>query len=287
LEISQDRLFEKQFLSGLGIATAPYAQVDDAGALARAVAQLGRPSILKTRRFGYDGKGQTIVREGSDLAVTFRSLGSAAILEGVVPFVKEVSVVAARGLDGAFAAFDICENQHEHHILSLTRVPARLSPAAAEAAIAIAQKIAEALDYEGVIGVEMFVTEAPDRAGVPQQSIIVNELAPRVHNSGHWTQDGALTSQFEQHIRAICGWPLGSTQRCGPMVEMRNLIGDEINAWRDILRDPAAHLHLYGKAEARAGRKMGHVTKILTKIGEDGVKEEGEPGKPATGSKIS
>jgi 5-(carboxyamino)imidazole ribonucleotide synthase len=288
LEISQDRLLEKQFLSGLGIATAPFAQVDDAGALARAVAQIGRPSILKTRRFGYDGKGQTIVREGSDLAVTFRSLGGGtAILEGVVPFVKEVSVVAARGLDGAFAAFDLCENQHEHHILSVTRVPALLSPAAAEAAIAMAQKIAEALDYEGVIGVEMFVTEAPNVDGVLQQSIIVNELAPRVHNSGHWTQDGAVTSQFEQHIRAICGWPLGSTQRCGPVIEMRNLIGDDIKAWRDILGDPSAHLNLYGKTEARPGRKMGHVTKILTKITEDGTGGNQKQANLQHGCKIS
>jgi 5-(carboxyamino)imidazole ribonucleotide synthase len=264
LATSQDRLVEKQFLTGLGIATAPYAQVDDAGALARAVAQVGRPSILKTRRFGYDGKGQTILREGSDLAVTFRSLGGvAAILEGVVPFIKEVSVVAARGLDGTFAAYDVCENQHDHHILSVTRAPAELSPEAAETAVGIARRIAEALDYEGVIGVEMFVTEAPDRAGVPRQSITVNELAPRVHNSGHWTEDGAETSQFEQHIRAICGWPLGSTQRRGEMVEMRNLIGEDILAWREILQDPTAHLHLYGKAEARPGRKMGHVTKVI------------------------
>jgi 5-(carboxyamino)imidazole ribonucleotide synthase len=264
LETSQDRLVEKQFLSGFGIATAPFAQVDDAEGLARALAQLGTPSILKTRRFGYDGKGQTIVREGADLAATFQSLGGvAAILEGVVPFVKEVSVVAARGLDGAFAAFDICENQHEHHILSVTRAPAHLSAEAAEAAIAIARKIAEALDYEGVIGVEMFVTETPGENGAARQSIIVNELAPRVHNSGHWTQDGAVTSQFEQHIRAICGWPLGSTQRCGPTIEMRNLIGDDVDAWREILQDPTAHLHLYGKTEARAGRKMGHVTKII------------------------
>jgi len=266
LETSQDRLLEKQFLSGLGIATAPYAQVDDAGALARAVAQLGRPSILKTRRFGYDGKGQTVVREGSDLAVTFRSLGGvAAILEGVVPFVKEVSVVAARSPDGGFAAYDVCENQHEHHILSVTRAPADLSPEAAATAVAIAQKIAEALDYEGVIGVEMFVTEVPDPTGTMQQVISVNELAPRVHNSGHWTQDGAVTSQFEQHIRAICGWPLGSAARCGPLIEMRNLIGDDNLGWHDILQDPDAHLHLYGKAEARPGRKMGHVTKIISK----------------------
>ncbi len=134
---------------------------------------------------------------------------------------------------------------------------------AAEAAVGTARRIAEALDYEGVIGVEMFVTETPDRTGAIRQAIVVNELAPRVHNSGHWTQGGALTSQFEQHIRAICGWPLGSTQRCAPTVEMRNLIGDEVHAWREILRDPSAHLHLYGKTEARPGRKMGHVTKLI------------------------
>jgi 5-(carboxyamino)imidazole ribonucleotide synthase len=264
LATSQDRLFEKQFLSGLGIATAPYAQVDDAGALARAVAQLGRPSILKTRRFGYDGKGQIVLREGSDLAVTFRSLGGGpAILEGVVPFIKEVSVVAARGLDGSFAAFDVCENQHEHHILSVTRAPALLTPEAAAKAFEITRQIADALDYEGVIGVEMFVVEAPAGHGAPREDIIVNELAPRVHNSGHWTQDGAITSQFEQHIRAICGWPLGSTKLTGASVEMHNLIGDDIDAWREILQDPAAHLHLYGKTEARPGRKMGHVVKVI------------------------
>jgi len=259
LATTQDRLTEKQFLNDLGVATAPFMQVDDAGALARAVAQLGRPSILKTRRFGYDGKGQTVLREGSDLATSFRSLGNVpCILEGVVPFIKEVSVVAARGLDGTFAAFDVCENHHEHHILSLTTVPASLSPEASATALETAKKIAAALDYEGVIGVEMFVTEQ----GSAQQ-IIVNELAPRVHNSGHWTERGALTSQFEQHVRAICGWPLGSTKRCGEKVEMRNLIGDDVEKWQEILQDPANHLHLYGKAEARPGRKMGHVTKVF------------------------
>jgi len=260
LATTQDRLVEKEFLNSLGIATAPFMQVDDAGALARAVAQLGRPSILKTRRFGYDGKGQTVLREGSDLATAFRSLGGLpCILEGVVPFIKEVSVVAARGLDGTFAAYDVCENQHEHHILSLTTAPASLSPEATKAALETAQKIASALDYEGVIGVEMFVTEQQGA----QQQIIVNELAPRVHNSGHWTDGGALTSQFEQHVRAICGWPLGSTKRCGERVEMRNLIGDDVEKWPEILQDPANHLHLYGKTEARPGRKMGHVTKIF------------------------
>jgi len=259
LATTQDRLIEKEFLNSLGIATAPFVPVDDAGALARAVAQLGRPSILKTRRFGYDGKGQTVLREGSDLATAFRSLGGGpCILEGVVPFIKEVSVVAARGLDGTFAAYDVCENQHEHHILSLTTAPASLSPEATKTALETAHKIAAALDYEGVIGVEMFVTEQ----GSGQQ-IIVNELAPRVHNSGHWTDGGALTSQFEQHVRAICGWPLGSAKRCGEKVEMRNLIGDDVEKWHEILQDPANHLHLYGKAEARPGRKMGHVTKVF------------------------
>ena len=261
LAASQDRLVEKEFLSSLGIATAFYAQVDDAGALARAVAQLGRPSILKTRRFGYDGKGQAMLREGSDLASTFRSLGGApAILEGIVPFSKEISIVAARGQDGEFAAFDVCENVHDHQILSTSRAPARVAPATATEAVEIAQRIADALDYVGVLAVEMFVSRDPDGRG---EAIRVNEIAPRVHNSGHWTLGGAATSQFEQHIRAICGWPLGSCRRIGERVEMRNLIGADANGWAEILRDPTARLHLYGKREARAGRKMGHVTRVI------------------------
>ncbi|HEY8579646.1 MAG TPA: 5-(carboxyamino)imidazole ribonucleotide synthase, partial [Beijerinckiaceae bacterium] len=227
LATTQDRLTEKEFLQSLGVATAPFLPVQDAGGLARAVAQLGRPSILKTRRFGYDGKGQAMVREGSDLAVVFRSLGGQpSILEGVVPFAREVSVVAARGLDGSFAAWDVCENQHEHHILSLTRAPARIRPETAAAAIAITRKVADALGYVGVITVEMFVVE---EGGA--ESLVVNEIAPRVHNSGHWTIDASVTSQFEQHVRAICGWPLGSTQRHGA-VEMRNLIGPDAHRWR-------------------------------------------------------
>jgi 5-(carboxyamino)imidazole ribonucleotide synthase len=258
LATCQDRLVEKEFLEANGIATAPYARVDDAGALARAVAKLGRRSILKTRRFGYDGKGQVMLREGSDLAVTFRALGSLpAILEAVVPFEMEVSVVAARGADGTFAAYDVCENIHDNHILKLTRAPARLDAAATAEAVRMAQVIADALDYVGVLAVEMFVV--PDRGGT---RLLVNEIAPRVHNSGHWTQDGALTSQFEQHIRAIAGWPLGATRRHGAMVEMQNLIGEEIGAYREILREAGACLHIYGKREARPGRKMGHVTRI-------------------------
>jgi 5-(carboxyamino)imidazole ribonucleotide synthase len=255
LALTQDRLVEKNFISGLGIEVAPYAQVDDPGAMARAVARIGRPSILKTRRFGYDGKGQTLVREGADLAVAFRTLGGQpAILEGFVPFACEVSVVAARGLDGEFVAWEIGRNTHEQHILATTTVPAGLSDDLRAQAFDITRKIAEALDYVGVLAVEMFLVEGPNGA-----RLLVNEIAPRVHNSGHWTLDGAATSQFEQHVRAICGFPLGSTQAHGP-AEMRNLIGDDILRWRDYLAQKGACLHLYGKSEARPGRKMGHVT---------------------------
>jgi 5-(carboxyamino)imidazole ribonucleotide synthase len=258
LGVSQDRLTEKTFMAELGLATAPFCAVDDAGGLARAVAQIGRPAILKTRRLGYDGKGQASVREGSDLASVFRSLGGPCILEGMVNFEREISVIAARGRNGDFAAYDVGENEHVQHILSRTMVPARLSPPIAAAAIGIARTIADALDYVGVIAVELFV--ARDAANQPV--LIVNEIAPRVHNSGHWTLDGALTSQFEQHIRAICGWPLGSTTRHG-RVEMRNLIGQDIDLWPEFLAQSGACVHLYGKGEARPGRKMGHVTWIV------------------------
>jgi 5-(carboxyamino)imidazole ribonucleotide synthase len=265
LAVCQDRLAEKEFLTAAGVRAAPYMRVDDAGALARAIAQIGRPSILKTRRFGYDGKGQVLVREGADLAVTFRTLGGApAILEAVVPFSKEISVVAARGPSGEFAAYDVCENSHENHILKSTRVPARLPPEVAAEAVRLTRVIADALVYCGVITVEMFVTGGP---GDGPLELLVNEIAPRVHNSGHWTLDGAVTSQFEQHIRAIAGWPLGAASRYGAetggQVEMDNLIGGDVLAWAKILGEPGASLHLYGKADARPGRKMGHVTRIV------------------------
>jgi 5-(carboxyamino)imidazole ribonucleotide synthase len=264
LGVCQDRLAEKEFLAAAGVRTAPHMRVDDAGALARAVAQIGRPSILKTRRYGYDGKGQVLVREGADLAVTFRTLGAVpAILEAVVPFSMEISVVAARGKDGAFAAYDVCENSHENHILKTTRVPARLPPETAAEAVRLARVIADAIDYCGVLAVEMFVTGGE---GSPLE-LFVNEIAPRVHNSGHWTLDGAITSQFEQHIRAIAGWPLGAPDRrcvlAGAHIEMENLIGGEVLGWANIVAEPAAKLHLYGKAEARPGRKMGHVTRVV------------------------
>jgi len=259
LALTQDRLVEKDFVRGLGIATADFADVTDVESLARAVARLGRPSILKTRRFGYDGKGQTQIRDGVDLAQAFASLGGApCILEGFVPFTKEVSVVAARGLDGEFRAWDVCENVHEHHILATTTAPAAISDATARAAIDMARSIAEAADYVGVIAVELFVVS--DAKG---ERLVVNEIAPRVHNSGHWTLDGAVTSQFEQHMRAVAGMPLGSTRRHGRQVIMRNLIGADADTWADILAQDGDCLHLYGKTESRPGRKMGHVTRIV------------------------
>jgi 5-(carboxyamino)imidazole ribonucleotide synthase len=266
LAVCQDRLAEKEFLAAAGVKAAPYMQVDDAGALARAIAQIGRPSILKTRRFGYDGKGQVLVREGADLAVTFRTLGGApAILEAVVPFSKEISVVAARGPSGEFAAYDVCENVHENHVLKSTRVPARLAPELAAEATRLTRVIADALVYCGVITIELFVTGGQGDDGPLE--LLVNEIAPRVHNSGHWTLDGAATSQFEQHIRAIAGWPLGAAGRhgaeAGGHVEMDNLIGEDVLAWAKILGEPGASLHLYGKADARPGRKMGHVTRTV------------------------
>ena len=256
---TQDRLIEKTFLNELGIETAPFVGVDDAGALARVIAQIGRPAILKTRRFGYDGKGQITLRDGSDIGAAFRTLrGAAAILEGMVPFTKEISVVAARGWDGVFRAYDICENRHANGILDVTHAPAAVGQTTADAARAIAERIAEALGYVGVLAVEMFVVSRENG-----EAVVVNEIAPRVHNSGHWTLDGAITSQFEQHIRAVAGWPLGSTRRHGARAEMRNLIGHDADAWRELAAQDGACLHLYGKDEARAGRKMGHVTRVF------------------------
>jgi 5-(carboxyamino)imidazole ribonucleotide synthase len=207
-----------------------------------------------------------LVREGADLAVTFRTLGGApAILEAVVPFSKEISVVAARGPSGEFAAYDVCENVHENHVLKSTRVPARLAPELAAEATRLTRVIADALVYCGVITIELFVTGGQGDDGPLE--LLVNEIAPRVHNSGHWTLDGAATSQFEQHIRAIAGWPLGAASchgaEAGGHVETENLIGADVLAWAKILGEPGASLHLYGKADARPGRKMGHVTRIV------------------------
>jgi 5-(carboxyamino)imidazole ribonucleotide synthase len=258
LATTQDRLEEKTFVASLSIRTAPFRKVSNAGELAQALDELGPPAVLKTRRFGYDGKGQAILREGDDPEAAFAALGRApCILEGFVPFEREVSVVAARTADGAFAAYDLCANEHRDHILACTRVPAGVSGELEREAVDIARRIADALDYVGVLAVEMFLIE---EGGAPH--VVVNEIAPRVHNSGHWTIEGAVTSQFEQHIRALCGFPLGSPSRLG-RVAMENLVGDEVAAWPEILADPAARLHLYGKSRARPGRKMGHVTRVF------------------------
>jgi 5-(carboxyamino)imidazole ribonucleotide synthase len=258
LTITQDRLTEKSFVAGLGIATAPFHAVSSEASLEAALNALGRPAVLKTRRFGYDGKGQVLIGPNVEPRDALASIGRApAILEGYVNFSREVSVVAARTLDGGFAAYDVCENSHRDHILDVTRVPAQLTDRAAAKALDAARRIAEALDYVGVLAVEMFVV-GPD--GDP--GILVNEIAPRVHNSGHWSIEGAATSQFEQHVRAICGWPLGDPSRLG-RIEMMNLIGDDVGRWHTVAAEPGAHLHLYGKGKARPGRKMGHVTRIF------------------------
>ena len=257
LETTQDRLAEKNFVTRLGISTAPYEDVSSVQTLAAALDRLGRPAVLKTRRFGYDGKGQAIIREGQDLAEVWHALGDpSAILEAFIPFEREVSVIAARGADGDVACYDVTENEHRDHILKYSRVPAAIPPALADEARRIATRIAEALDYVGVLAVEMFALK-----GATGQSLLVNEIAPRVHNSGHWTLDGASVSQFEQHIRAIAGWPLAAVIRHGD-VTMTNLIGDDVFGYANWLTVPGATVHLYGKSEARPGRKMGHVTEV-------------------------
>ena len=255
LAITQDRLSEKTFVAGLGIPTAGFAGVAAPAELAAALDRIGRPAVLKTRRFGYDGKGQATIQNGADLASAWREVGGQpSILEAFVPFEREISVIAARGRDGAVECFDVTENEHRHHILHISRVPAAVSGETAQEAQRIAQTIAEKFGYIGVLGVEMFVLR--------EGGLLVNEIAPRVHNSGHWTLDGASVSQFEQHIRAVAGWPLGKPVRRG-RVEMTNLIGAEVEEYRRWLTVPGAAVHLYGKAAVRPGRKMGHVTRVF------------------------
>jgi len=253
LAISQDRLAEKAFLNGIGLVTAPYAAVATAEDLAVALARIGCPSILKTTRLGYDGKGQARIKSAADSAAALAAMqGALAVLEGFIPFTHEVSVIAARAIDGSVACYDPGENVHRDGILHTTTVPARLTPGQRSDAILAAARILNALDYVGVLGVELFVTP---------EGLIVNEIAPRVHNSGHWTQNGCAVDQFEQHIRAITGWPLGDGGRHSD-VTMENLIGDDIARIPRIARERNAALHLYGKADARPGRKMGHVNRI-------------------------
>ena len=253
LAASQDRILEKDFLTGLGLLTAPYRAVDTLADLQQALAEIGTPSILKTRRFGYDGKGQVRLKDVAEADAAFAALkGAPAVLEGFVDFDYEVSVIGARAQDGAVVCFDPGQNVHRDGILHTTTVPAELSLAQQTDAIILTGRILNALDYVGVMGVELFVTKG---------GLIVNEIAPRVHNSGHWTQNGCVIDQFEQHIRAVAGWPLGDGQRHSN-VTMTNLIGDEVLAVDSLAKDMQAGLHLYGKAEARPGRKMGHVNRL-------------------------
>jgi 5-(carboxyamino)imidazole ribonucleotide synthase len=258
LRVSQDRIVEKSFLNSASVATAPWRRLSTMPELEAAVAEIGLPAVLKTTRLGYDGKGQAMLRRPEDLAPGFAALyPKPLILEGFVDFAMEISVVVARGADGTTTAFDAVENRHRHHILDLTLAPARLSEEAAEQARVIAVRVAQAVDLVGVLAVEMFV----DRAG----KIVANEIAPRPHNSGHWTIDACPASQFELHIRAIAGLPLPPATRHSDAV-MKNLVGPEEAAlWPEILATPGLIPHLYGKTEARPGRKMGHVTRLFPK----------------------
>jgi 5-(carboxyamino)imidazole ribonucleotide synthase len=258
LAITQDRAVEKEFVAKLGIPVTPFARVEAGDQIATALDRVGRPAVLKTRRFGYDGKGQTTIRVGSDLDAAWRDIGGQpAILEAFIPFDREVSIVAARSRTGEVECFDLTENEHRDHILKVSRVPANVPAEVAGEARRIGGAIADAFNYVGVLAVEMFVVRT-DRI----TQLLVNEIAPRVHNSGHWTIDGASVSQFEQHIRAVAGWPLARPLRRG-RVEMTNLIGAEIDDYARWLTVPGASVHLYGKAHARPGRKMGHVTRVL------------------------
>ncbi len=255
LDIAQDRLAEKGFIAGLGGVTAPYRAVASLADLAAALGEIGTPAVLKTRRMGYDGKGQARIATPADAAAAWAAIGEApAIVEAHVAFDAEFSVIVARGVDGASVIYDVPHNHHVGGVLDTSRVPA--PPAVtrhAAAAAALARRAADALDYAGVLTLEFFACATGP---------VFNEMAPRVHNSGHWTIEGARVSQFENHIRAVCGLPLGPVTLTAPAVQMTNLLGDAVHDWAEILADPGAHLHLYGKSEVKPGRKMGHVTRL-------------------------
>lgn len=254
LAVSQDRLTEKNFLAEIGLRPAPYANVTNEAEMAAAVEQIGIPSILKTRRLGYDGKGQARLRSIDDAADAFAAMaGADAVLEGFVEFECEISVIAARDQNGRTACFEPGENVHKDGILHTTTLPASIDEGMRNEAIQIAERILSELDYVGVLGVEMFVT---------RDGLVVNEIAPRVHNSGHWTEAGAVIDQFEQHIRAVAGWPMVDPIRHSD-VTMMNLIGDDVERVPEFAKEDGARIHLYGKADVKPGRKMGHVTWVL------------------------
>lgn len=254
LETAQHRIREKTFFDRIGVPTAPWVPVRGPGDLEAGLARLGRPAVLKTATQGYDGKGQFVIGPETDLAGAGPVLTAGeAILEGFVPFEREISVIVARGPDGSLASYEPAENRHREHILHTTTLPAAIGAETAREADRIARAAAAALDLEGVLAVEMFVSA--------DGGVLVNEMAPRPHNSGHWTLDGAATSQFEQLVRAVCALPLGDPSRLAD-VEMTNLLGAQAGDWRALMAEPGARVHLYGKADARPGRKMGHVTRL-------------------------
>ena len=257
LAVAQDRAHEKAFIESCGARVAPWRPVSSSDDVSAAVAELGTPVVLKTRRYGYDGKGQEWIRSAGDAERSWDAIGhEPAIAEAAIDFAAEFSVIVARWADGRHTFWDAPQNEHGEGILRRSTVPCSDSvsvqiPEAREAAL----RIAEALDHVGVLTVEFFASsEGP----------LVNEIAPRVHNSGHWTIEGAVTSQFEQHVRAICDLPPGSTELVGAGVVMENLIGGDVNRWPELVADPNSHVHIYGKGEARPGRKMGHVTRVTT-----------------------
>ncbi len=258
LGVAQDRIAEKTLARQMGAMTAEFAEVNSLEELQVAVNRIGLPAVLKTTRMGYDGKGQAKIMTPSDIEPAWAAMkNQQSILESFVNFRMEMSVICARGVDSAFAAYEPTENIHRNHILHTSTVPANIDPTLAAEAVFVAQRMAETLDYVGVMGVEFFVAD---------DVIYVNEIAPRVHNSGHWTQDACIISQFEQHMRAVAGWPLGATNRHSDVV-MTNLLGDEINQWPALAAQPGVGLHVYGKAEARVGRKMGHFNRITPRQG--------------------
>lgn len=255
LAVAQDRVDEKSFLNSIKVPTTAFAAINDLGSLRAAVASLGAPALLKTRRQGYDGKGQAWIKADSGAARAWAAIGAQpAILEARAEFVRELSVICARGRDGDIAVYPLGENTHAGGVLKTTLAPANVGSQTKAQATRIARKILEGLDYVGVMGVELFE--------MPGGRLLVNEIAPRVHNSGHWTQDGCACDQFEQHIRAVAGWPLGPTA-AHARVEMTNLLGNEIKAWKALAADPAVRIHIYGKREAKPGRKMAHINRIL------------------------
>lgn len=256
LEVAQDRFKEKSFIASLGLPLPRFAPVSGPDDFAAAIDIVGAPSILKTRRLGYDGKGQARLAVAGDIGAAFEAVGRApATLEAMVPFKFEVSVLLVRGLDGETRFYDIPQNHHEGGILRTSTVPSALPEAHQGLARDIAGKLAAALGYVGVIGVEMFYV------GEGASPLLLNEFAPRVHNSGHWTMDGCAIGQFENHIRAVVGWPLGATERHSDC-QMTNLIGDDVAAWPQLVAEPGTCVHLYGKNQARPGRKMGHINRL-------------------------